>query len=151
MGLNDNFKSVRANILMLNPLPSLSKAYRLVLQEERERDCSSSQGISYDSSALASSYDREAQAVYYDPSAMTSIYNQNPGRNYRNSNHNNQTGSYPSNSQPQHFQHGGSSQEVVFGITPTGWRSKFFCTNNKVYGHSIYRCYTIHGYPNGAK
>lgn len=34
MGLNDEYKNVRENILMMNPLPNLSQAYRLILQEK---------------------------------------------------------------------------------------------------------------------
>ncbi|XP_020527272.1 uncharacterized protein LOC110007857 [Amborella trichopoda] len=38
MGLNDSCELVRANILLMEPLPPVFKAYSLVLQEERQRD-----------------------------------------------------------------------------------------------------------------
>ncbi|XP_011622989.1 uncharacterized protein LOC105420580 [Amborella trichopoda] len=37
MGLNDSFSNVRSNILTMDPLPSMNKAYALILQDERAR------------------------------------------------------------------------------------------------------------------
>lgn len=37
MGLNESFSHVRAQILMMKPLPPLTKAFSLVVQEERQR------------------------------------------------------------------------------------------------------------------
>ena len=37
MGLNDSYAQIRAQILMLDPLPSISKVFALVVQEERQR------------------------------------------------------------------------------------------------------------------
>ena len=37
MGLNESYTSVRGNILMMTPLPSLSQIYSLLVQEERQR------------------------------------------------------------------------------------------------------------------
>ena len=37
MKLNDEFGAVRGNILMMNPLPNLTQAYRLLMQEERHK------------------------------------------------------------------------------------------------------------------
>jgi hypothetical protein len=44
MGLNDTFSQVRGQILLINPLPSINKVFSLVLQEERQREISSSIG-----------------------------------------------------------------------------------------------------------
>jgi len=38
MGLNDSYQSVKSNILMMNPLPSVSQASSIVLQEEQQRE-----------------------------------------------------------------------------------------------------------------
>ncbi|XP_074323689.1 uncharacterized protein LOC141660599 [Apium graveolens] len=38
--LNDSFTAVRANILMMHPLPNMSAAYRLFAQEERHKEIS---------------------------------------------------------------------------------------------------------------
>lgn len=35
MGLNDTYVSIRGNLLMMNLLPSLDSAYRILLQDER--------------------------------------------------------------------------------------------------------------------
>uniref|UniRef100_A0A803KQU1 Uncharacterized protein n=1 Tax=Chenopodium quinoa TaxID=63459 RepID=A0A803KQU1_CHEQI len=57
MKLNEHYAVVRGNILMMNPLPNLSQAYRLLIQEERHRELSnlhnSNQG-NYDSMVFAS-------------------------------------------------------------------------------------------------
>lgn len=40
MGLADHFTAVRGQLLMMKPLPSLSQAYSLMLQEEVQQECS---------------------------------------------------------------------------------------------------------------
>ncbi|KAF8404090.1 hypothetical protein HHK36_008970 [Tetracentron sinense] len=37
MGLNDTYSTIRGQILLMDPLPSLNKTYSLVFQEERQR------------------------------------------------------------------------------------------------------------------
>lgn len=39
MGLSDQYITIRGQLLMMIPLPSLSQAYSLLLQEESQRDC----------------------------------------------------------------------------------------------------------------
>lgn len=41
MGLNDTFRGVRSNILMITPLPKVRQAYSLVIQEETQRHMTS--------------------------------------------------------------------------------------------------------------
>ena len=36
-GLNDAYSQVKTQILMMEPIPSLDKAFSLVIQEERQR------------------------------------------------------------------------------------------------------------------
>ena len=38
MKLNPTYKTIRGNILMQQPLPSISYAYRLIMQEEKHSD-----------------------------------------------------------------------------------------------------------------
>uniref|UniRef100_A0A2N9IX21 Reverse transcriptase Ty1/copia-type domain-containing protein n=1 Tax=Fagus sylvatica TaxID=28930 RepID=A0A2N9IX21_FAGSY len=53
MGLNDSFANVRAQILMMEPLPAINKAFSLVVQEERQRSIGvTALGNSGDSMAL---------------------------------------------------------------------------------------------------
>ncbi|XP_074347113.1 uncharacterized protein LOC141685937 [Apium graveolens] len=40
MKLNNNYSNVRSNILMMDTLPSLPQAYRMLLQEQRHREIS---------------------------------------------------------------------------------------------------------------
>lgn len=37
MGLNDTYSPARSNILMITPLPSVSLAYSLIMQDEKQR------------------------------------------------------------------------------------------------------------------
>lgn len=50
MGLNDSYEQARSQILMMVPLPTLNKAYSLLI--ERERQCSMTQTSSSNSSKL---------------------------------------------------------------------------------------------------
>ena len=52
MGLNDSYKIVRGQILMMKPLPSLSAAYSLIIQEERQRTISIPSIINNDAIAM---------------------------------------------------------------------------------------------------
>ena len=38
MGLNDSYQVVKSSILILNPLPTMSQASSMVLQEEQQRE-----------------------------------------------------------------------------------------------------------------
>lgn len=39
MGLDDKFTAVRGQVLLMEPLPSISKVFSLILQEKRQRGC----------------------------------------------------------------------------------------------------------------
>ncbi|KAL4611575.1 hypothetical protein ACB092_08G134700 [Castanea dentata] len=52
-GLNDAYSQVRTQILMMEPTPSIDKAFSLVIQEERQRSLGFSLGSSVESTALA--------------------------------------------------------------------------------------------------
>ena len=38
MGLNETYTTVRGNILMMRPLPTVRQAYSLLIQEEKQRE-----------------------------------------------------------------------------------------------------------------
>lgn len=42
MGLHDSYAAIRGQILLMNPIPALKKAYSLVLQEEKQREITNS-------------------------------------------------------------------------------------------------------------
>ena len=52
-GLNDAYSQVRTQILMMEPVPSLDKAFSLVIQEERQRALGLNVNSSIESTALA--------------------------------------------------------------------------------------------------
>lgn len=134
MRLNDEFKTARGNILMMQPLPNMNQAYRLILQEEKQRENHNAMGMTQDAAALASAYSR------------------NFGRNFSNQELNkfnrqgfNRNTNSPIGTKPTH------EQNVVYGITPSERRSKYYCDHCKIYGHSVERCFKIHGYRNNFK
>ncbi|XVF80409.1 hypothetical protein PTKIN_Ptkin15bG0068300 [Pterospermum kingtungense] len=98
MGLNDSYSSIRGQILLMEPLPSLSKVFSLVIQEERQRKIST--GVStIDSSSVG------------DINSLTNA-----------------------------------------AFTASKFRSnKPFCTHCNRVGHTIDKCYKIHGFPAGLK
>jgi hypothetical protein len=61
-GLNDSYASVRSQILLMDPLPSVPKAYSLFLQEERQRSLSDSRSVPIDQSAMAV---QQSKSNYY--------------------------------------------------------------------------------------
>ncbi|KAL4620176.1 hypothetical protein ACB092_06G135000, partial [Castanea dentata] len=52
-GLNDAYSQVRTQILMMEPTPSIDKAFSLVIQEERQRSLGFNLGSSVESTTLA--------------------------------------------------------------------------------------------------
>jgi len=53
MGLNDDYNSVRGNILMMTPLPIISQVYSMLIQEEKQREIRSNGHFLADSASLA--------------------------------------------------------------------------------------------------
>ena len=52
-GLNELYSQVRTQILMMEPSPSIDKAFSLVIQEERQRALGFNGGPSIDATAFA--------------------------------------------------------------------------------------------------
>ena len=52
-GLNDCYSQVKTQILMMEPVPSIDKAFSLVIQEERQRSSTFNGTTSIESAALA--------------------------------------------------------------------------------------------------
>ncbi|XP_075473458.1 uncharacterized protein LOC142504488 [Primulina tabacum] len=67
MGLNDNYSSIRSQILLMNPLPSVSQAYSLICQEEAHRNVLVFQQISdAPTTAFYSSSSKQSEIVKCD-------------------------------------------------------------------------------------
>ena len=52
VGLNEAYKVVRGNILMMKPFPDMNEVYNLLLQEENQRGSHSSTQLSPESAAM---------------------------------------------------------------------------------------------------
>ncbi|XP_074327310.1 uncharacterized protein LOC141665234 [Apium graveolens] len=126
MKLNDDFVAIRANVLMMQPLPNVSAAFRLFAQEERHKEISH---VSNQNESMAFLADR-MRGFDNNRSVNRQGYfsgNNNSNAQFRtNLNGNNSTGNKRS-------------------LTKPG--SNYYCTHCKVPGHSIDRCFKIHGFP----
>lgn len=60
MKVNENYSNTRSNILMMNPLPPISQAYRLLVQEQKHKEISTAQ---QNSEALVFSTDSQRTFV----------------------------------------------------------------------------------------
>lgn len=119
MKLSNNYANVRSNILMMENMPNLSQAYRMLLQEQSHREISH---LSSNTEAVAFVADRRR---YEDRSQFPnnrSVY-QPPHRAYSNSN-------FSQNSKQ---------------VPPK--RINYYCDHCKVPGHSMERCFKLNGYP----
>uniref|UniRef100_A0A2N9HI29 Retrotransposon Copia-like N-terminal domain-containing protein n=1 Tax=Fagus sylvatica TaxID=28930 RepID=A0A2N9HI29_FAGSY len=100
MGLNDSFSHVRAQILMTDPLPTITKAFALVVQEERQRNTNIP--------SLAPANDSVALFT---------------------------RGEAPRN----HY--GGKGKFIK--------KERPLCSHCGITGHTVDKCYKLHGYPPG--
>ena len=101
MGLNESYSQTRSQILMMEPLPSISKVFSLVVQEERQRQINSGSSLLPGSIAIAES------------SSPASISATN--------------------------------------FTQKTKRDRPLCTHCGIQGHTVDKCYKLHGYPLGYK
>lgn len=115
INLGDRFSAIRGNILMQQPLPPMSAAFRLFSQEERHQEIAH---LTSNTESLAFVADN---------------------RNFKTKSVSGTTG----NTQKQAS---GSA-----GTTRVKRNSKYYCTHCKMSGHSIERCFKVHGYPPGYK
>lgn len=143
MKLSDKFSAVRGHALMMHHLPNVPQACRLFVQEENHKEIG--QGNSHDSMAFMA--DRRS-------SYMGNSYRNNnlakfrPSQNFGNVKDN--SGSFGNNK-------GNTGNSGNFGTGPFGNKkvskpgANYYCTHCQVPGHSIDRCFQIHGFPPGFK
>ena len=117
MKLTDDFKQVRSNVLMLQPLPPLNQVYRMCLQEENQKAVTKA----------ATATQLEAMAFAVDKRRFTD--HNKYGRNTYSTN------TYNTNA---------AANKMIGAKRNSIW----FCDHCKISGHSIERCYKLHGYPN---
>nr|XP_016492511.1 PREDICTED: uncharacterized protein LOC107812013 [Nicotiana tabacum] len=125
MGLNKVYTTVRGSILMLNPLPSMTQAFSLLVQEEKQMEVKPNNHVMMDLSSLYISAPRSniRNGQQYVDSAS---FNVDTSRN-----NNFRTNYSPCNYPPN--------------IT----RPRPFCDYCKCSGHTKDKCYKLHGYPPG--
>ena len=104
MGMNDSFSQVRTQVFPMDPIPSLSKVYSLLIQEETKRSIPNASVVKVDSTILA---------------AKVSIDHVTHGSNLANS--------------------GGKAKD------------RPVCTHCGKTGHTVDKCYKLHGFPPGFK
>ncbi|KAL2921578.1 Retrovirus-related Pol polyprotein from transposon TNT 1-94 [Bienertia sinuspersici] len=114
MKLGKQYAGVRSNLLMMHPLPSLSQAYRFVVQEQRHKELSD----------LADNA-TEPMAFVADKRRFDTR-----GNNQHNK------------SNVQNAGIGYNANKSYSGY------KRPFCDHCKVNGHTIDKCFKIHGYPN---
>ena len=97
MGLNQSYTAVRGNILMMSHFPSMSQAYSLLVQEEKQRQVKSELQFLGDSSSLSAATNKvQTHSSAHKPEAR---------------------------------------------------RSSLFCDHYKRTGHTVEKCYRLHGFP----
>ncbi|KAL5832564.1 hypothetical protein ACOSQ3_016238 [Xanthoceras sorbifolium] len=133
MGLNDSYSTVRGQILLMNPLPSIRQAYSSVSQEEKQRLLSST-------SAATDSTSSAAMAVRGNNSGSKST----PVRFER----------FDSSYGSQDFRSQEKSTEKFSGGRQDrrhagSGRGRPNCSHCGELGHWIHTCYELHGYPVG--
>ncbi|CAL9023896.1 unnamed protein product [Prunus brigantina] len=62
MGLNESYSAVRGQILLMNPLPSLRRAYALVSQEEKQRELGSARVVTESAAMVVRSSQQQQRA-----------------------------------------------------------------------------------------
>lgn len=74
MGLNDSYKVIQGQILMMKPLPTVSTAYSLIFQEERQRDIHVSPKFAHDTMAMQVSNDSFKKNITCSHCKKSGIY-----------------------------------------------------------------------------
>lgn len=115
MGLNESFSQIHAQILMSEALPSISKVFSLVIQEEGQSS------IGLDVSTL----NRESTVMYASSSKNSTVSRDHPTVSRENSGYKGK----PYNNRER--------------------RERPECTHCGEKGHTVDRCYKLHGFPPG--
>ncbi|KAH0722970.1 hypothetical protein KY289_006014 [Solanum tuberosum] len=121
MGLNDSYCSARGNILMISPLPTIGNAYALLMLEEKQREMQITPKYSGESSSFIA-------AKYLGESSSSIATGQNGGSQR----------TYSSDPKGQRF----STENKKYELT---------CRYCKKPGHTIDKCFKIHGFPSNFK
>ena len=129
VGLNDVYKTVRGNLLMMSPLPSLSQAYNVILQEEKQRGLSATSHIVSQSAA----FQVQMQSGPRLEGIMENVHTALAGQQRSTYNH-----TYKS-----------KNDQNMSSTVSRNDKRQYDCDHCKIPGHSVQRCFKVHGYPPG--
>jgi len=87
MGLNESYTSVRGNILMMTPLPTLSQIYSLLTQEERQRQVKQGSYFQAESASFNASTNSSLDARPYPGKKIKGKKSQLFCEHYKRNNH----------------------------------------------------------------
>ena len=149
VGFNDVYKTIRGSILMTRPLPCVSEAYHMLLQEEHQREMSSSNQIVHESVAFKSNL-HPAFSISQDSLAF--MGNNHIQYNGRNSTYNGRNAMYnPGYNTRNNHGHdlGHGDNNSGYGGKIPGSTKQLYCDHYKITGHTVQRCYKLHRYPPG--
>ncbi|XP_042983382.1 uncharacterized protein LOC122312797 [Carya illinoinensis] len=125
MGLNDSYTPIRDQIMLMDPLPPVSKVFSLVQQQERHHEMTSH------------SASPETMAMAVKKPYTPSKFSPKPNHSFKKDR------PYCS-----HCKITGHIFETCF---KAGNAEPPLCTNCNLTGHTIEKCYKLNGYPPGHK
>jgi len=128
---------------MSRPLPNVSEAYYMLLQEEHQREMTSEVHIMPQPVAMNSSFNVQESLGLISKNMS---YNSHGGKNVGYNNNYNQVTSYSGN---QNGNNDISNNNLVANRNITTKRQQLFCDHCKIHSHTAQRCYKLHGYPPG--
>ncbi|XP_068649045.1 uncharacterized protein [Aristolochia californica] len=126
MGLDDSFSHVRGQLLLMDPMSPLNRVFSLVVQEEQQRRTTHASGSNAPTDTMAF-------AVKSDKTEVSKSGN------------NNDRGYNAPRPPPYH-----TSRTQNSSAPRNQNKDKYYCTNCKITGHTISRCFKLHGYPSGS-
>ena len=134
-GLNDQFNTVRSNVLMMDPLPNIAKVFSYVVQQERQINSNELMGsMSLINAAGNNSSNSRPSCTYCgkDNHTIDRCYKKNGfSHNYAS--------------------RGGKGTQSNPGRGNSGVKGNKVCTYCGFLNHTVDDCYKKHGYPPGHK
>ncbi|XP_056697366.1 uncharacterized protein [Spinacia oleracea] len=121
MKLNQKYDHSKSTILMMSPLPTISKAYGLLLQEEQQKEVNSNRTHNMESTVFTASKftdNRPYKSTYASNSGNFGVQNASSGNQQRNF---------------------------------TYSRNNLYCEHCKMKNHTVDKCWKLHGYPKDFK
>lgn len=142
MGLNEIYTVIRGSILMMNPLPTLARAFSLLVQDEHQREIKPSSFLNAESTALYAGNIRPSSSAGGNIRPSSSTGNIRPPSSYRRN--------YTPNNSHGHSQLQYKDRFCTHCNRTGHLPTLFYCCEQQCpdrTGHLAERCYQLHGYP----